>query len=208
VHLAPRSRTVLSCAAAAVAAATLSVAPASAVPAATPAAGCAATPTVQPFRAWQDLADYILAPDGGLEAGGAAWSLQGGASPVEGNEPFGAGAATDHMALDLPAGSVATTAPMCIGVEHKTMRFFGAGATTGTLSVDAVYTTSSGREQSVALGRVSGSGSWAATDALPMKVNARADDYGNALQVSLRFTPRGPGGWRIDDVYVDPYRVR
>jgi hypothetical protein len=208
VRLAARSRCVLSCAAAALAAAALSAAPASAAPVATPSAGCPAVPAVQPFRAWQDLADYILAPDGGLEAGGSAWSLQGGAHPVEGNEPFGVGAATDHMALDLPAGSVATTAPICIGVEHKTMRFFAAGATTGTLSVEALYTTSSGREQSVALGSVHGSGTWAATAALPMKVDARAADYGNALPVSLRFTPRGPGGWQIDDVYVDPYRVR
>ncbi|HTN24968.1 MAG TPA: hypothetical protein VL120_13325 [Solirubrobacteraceae bacterium] len=208
MHLAPRSRTVLTGAVAALAAAALSAAPASAAPAATPAAGCPAVPTVQPFRAWQDLGDYILAPDGGLEAGGDAWSLQGGARAVEGNEPFAVGAATDHMALDLPAGSAATTAPMCIGVEHKTMRFFAAGATTGTLSVEALYTTSSGREQSVALGTVGGSGTWAATDALAMKVDARAADYDNALQVSLRFTPRGPGGWQIDDVYVDPYRVR
>ena len=191
MHLAARSRFVLSCATAAVAAAALS-----------------AVPTVQPFRAWQDLADYILAPDGGLEAGGGAWSLQDGARAVEGNEPFAVGAASDHMALHLPAGSVATTAPMCIGAEHKTMRFFAAGATTGTLSVEALYTTSSGREQRVALGSVNGSGTWAATGALPMKVDARAAGYGNALQVSLLFTPRGLGGWQIDDVYVDPYRVR
>jgi hypothetical protein len=208
VHLAARSRSVLSCAAAAFAAAALSAAPASAAPVAAPSAGCPAVPTVQPFRAWQDLEDYILAPDGGLEAGGAAWSLQGGAAPVEGNEPFRVGAATDHMALDLPAGSSATTAPMCIGVEHRTMRFFGSGAKTGELSVAALYTAHDGQRQSVALGSVRGSATWAPTDALAMKVNTLAPDYGNALQVSLRFTPRGPGGWRIDDVYVDPYRVR
>jgi hypothetical protein len=208
VRLAARSRSVLSCAAAVCAAAALSAAPASAASVAGPSAGCPAVPTVQPFRAWQDLADYILAPDGGLEARGAGWALQGGARPVEGNEPFRVGAATDHMALDLPARSSATTAPMCIGIEHRTMRFFGAGATTGELSVEALYTARDGRRQSVALGSVRGSGAWAPTAALAMKVNALAPAYGNALQVSLRFTPRGPGGWRIDDVYVDPYRVR
>lgn len=41
-----------------------------------------------------------------------------------------------------------------------------------------------------------------------MKVNERAPEFGNALQVSLRVTPRGASGWLVDDVYVDPYRVR
>jgi hypothetical protein len=197
----------LSCAVSALAATALSAAAASAQ-AATPAAGCPAAPAVQPFRAWQDTADYILAPDGGLEGGGSFWQLQGGAGASEGNEPFFVGGADDHLALGLPAGSSATTAPMCIAVEDRTMRFFATGAKTGTLSVEALYTTPDGGPQSVALGTVQGNGAWAPTAALPMKVNTLAPTYGNALPVSLRFTPRGPGGWRIDDVYVDPYRVR
>jgi hypothetical protein len=207
VHLTDRSRIVLSCAATALAAAALSASPAAARTSAAPAAGCPVVPTLQPFSPWQDTADYFLAPDGGLEAGGATWGLQGGARTVEGNEPFRVGAPTDHRALDLPAGSSATTAPLCIGVEHRTMRFFATGTTTGTLSVDALYSEGA-KQRSVSLGSVRSGGSWAPTDVLPMKVNERAPAFGNALQVSLRFTPRGKGGWRIDDVYVDPYRVR
>jgi hypothetical protein len=208
VHLTAHTRNLLSCAAAAFAAAALSTAPASAHAVAPAAAGCPAAPISHPFAAWQDVADYVFAPDGGMEAGGAGWQLRGGARAVEGNEPFRVRGATDHVALDLPAGSSATTAPMCIGLEHKTMRFFGSGTTTGELTVEALYTERDGRPRAVTLGTVHGRGTWAPTDSLPMKVNERAPDFGNALMVSLRFTPHTSRGWRIDDVFVDPYRVR
>jgi len=194
-------RIVMTCALTALAAAALA-APASA------ASDCAAAPLVNPFTAWQDTADYVLAPDGSIEGGARSWSLDGAAGAVEGNEPFGVGGADDHLALDLPAGSTATTAPMCIGPEHRTVRFFAVGATTGQLSVEALYRERDGRETGVAIGAIRGSGSWAPSDSVPMKLNERAAQFGGTLQVALRFTPRGPGGWRIDDVYVDPYRVR
>jgi hypothetical protein len=206
MHLAARRQTVFACAATALAAAAIAATPA--VAAGPPGPGCPAAPTVQPFTAWQDVADYVLAPDGGLEAGGAGWSLVDGARVVEGNASFAVGGPTDHRSLELPAGSSATTAPICIGSEHRTMRFFVNGPSTGQLSVQAIYTVPGGRAKTVPLGNVGGAGSWAPSEVLPMRVNELAPEYGNALQVALRFTPRGARGWSIDDVYVDPYRVR
>lgn len=58
-----------------------------------------AAPLSQPFAQWTDTADYVLVPDGGLEAGGAEWTLARGAAVVEGNEPFQVGGASDHLAL-------------------------------------------------------------------------------------------------------------
>ena len=78
------------------------------------------TPTSTPFAAWGDHASYAAVPDGGLENGSAGWTLTGGARVVRGNEPFAPGA---HSLL-LPAGSSATTAPMCIGLLSSKMRFF------------------------------------------------------------------------------------
>jgi len=208
VHLSARLRTTLSSSAiAAVAATALIAAPASAAPAGT-AGGCPAVPTVNPFAAWGDSADYQLAPDGGFEAGATAWKLAGGARVVEGNEPFKVNRATDHRSLELPARGSATTTPICIGVEHRTMRFFNTGARTGTLTVEALYTTPDGRPASVGLGTVRDSGTWAPSDSLPMRVNELAAAYGNAMSVRLRFTASGAVASRIDDVYVDPYRVR
>jgi hypothetical protein len=207
VHLADRCRIVLSSAATALAAAALFAAPASAI-AEVPAAGCPAVPTVQPFTPWQDVADYMLAPDGDLEGGATSWLLQNGARTVTGNEPFKVGRAADHTSLQLPAGSSATTAPMCIGVEHRTMRFFASAARSGALVVTATYTKRNGTVKSVRLGVARGSTAWGPSDVLPMRVNEEAEDFDNALWVTLTFTPRGADAWLIDDVYVDPFRFK
>jgi hypothetical protein len=206
VHLADRCRTVLASAATAVAAAALFAAPASALTEVSP--GCPAVPMVQPFTPWQDVADYMLAPDGDLEGGATSWLLQGGARTVEGNEPFNVGRTADHTSLQLPAGSSATTAPMCIGVEHRTMRFFASAAKSGALVVTATYTKRNGTVKSVRLGAARGTTAWAPSDVLPMRVNEKAENFDNALWVTLTFTPRGADAWLIDDVYIDPFRFK
>jgi len=206
MRLTARRPALLSCAAAALAVSAIAAGPAAAAP--PPATGdpCPTAATTAPFTAWQDVADYVLAPDGGAEAGGAGWTLDGGASVVEGNEPFAIGGAADHRSIDLPAGSSATTAAMCVGVADRTVRFFLDGPATGQLSVQAVYTTAGGRESAMPLATADGSGAWAVSDVIPMRVNELAP--GGSLQVALRFTPRGSGTWQIDDVYVDPYRLK
>ena len=206
MHLTSCRRTVLSAAATALAATALFAAPASAAPAYV-AGGCPDVPTVQPFAPWQDVADYLLAPDGDLEAGGSTWALAGGAQVVDGNSPFQVGGPDDHRALELPAGATATTAPMCIGEEHKTMRFFGTSTRNGALKVEALYTKRNGKQKSVTLGAVRGDDTWAPSEILPMRVNELADGE-HALSVSLRFTAKGNGAWTIDDVYVDPFRMK
>jgi hypothetical protein len=197
---------VLSAAATTFAAAALFAAPASAAQSYV-AGGCPAAPTVQPFAPWQDVADYLLAPDGDLEAGGSTWALEDGAQVVEGNSPFQVGGPDDHQALELPAGATATTAPMCIGEAHKTMRFFGASTGHAALKVEALYSKRNTKQKSVTLGVVRGDDTWAPSEILPMRVNELADDE-NGLSVSLRFTAKGNGAWTIDDVYVDPYRTK
>jgi hypothetical protein len=167
-------------------------------------AGCPVVPTTTPFAPWGDEAQYLLAPGGDVEEHGATWALTGGARAVEGSEPFGVGAAGDHVALGLPAGSSATTARMCIGVEHRTLRFFAAASRrSGSLKVEVLY---AGRARTV--GTIGAATAWAPTDALPMVVNELAPAQGNAIQVALRFTPRGNASWSVDDVYVDPFRSR
>lgn len=190
---------------AALTATALSAGPAFAGPA---AVSCPATAHSQPFAPWQDMADYTLAPDGGLEAGGGDWSLAGGAAVVEGNEPFHVGSAGDHRSLALPAGSSATTAQMCIGREHRTIRFFArndsAGA--GSLRVEALIANPGGRSTAVHIADVRGGATWSPTKSYRAVVNRMAVAQGNTLSVSWRFKPRGGASWTIDDVYIDPFR--
>jgi hypothetical protein len=172
-------------------------------PAEASASTCAPAPVTNPFLPWHDVADYIAAPGGDLESAGA-WDLRGGAAVVAGNEPFHVGAADDSSSLKLPAGGSATTAPMCVGIEHTTMRFFAkreSGSQFSLLRVEAVV-----EGRFLPIGFVTGSGRWEPTPPVPILVNALALLHGST-QVAFRFTPLSGSQWSIDDVYVDPYRT-
>ncbi|HEX8157643.1 MAG TPA: hypothetical protein VF526_09690 [Solirubrobacteraceae bacterium] len=200
---APHSRLATIAVAAAAAAATVPATAEAAAP-----TGCPATTMTTPFAPWGDTAAYVLAPDGGFEKPASSWSLARGAAVGDGNEPFKIGGAADHRSLSLPAGSSATTAQMCIGVEHKTMRFFvkrTAAAPKASLNVEILYSNAAGKASSQRIGRISSSQAWAPSPILPLVVNRLAAARANAMQVAFRFTPQG-GRFSIDDVYVDPYR--
>lgn len=176
-----------------------------------PAAGCPAAPTSNPFTPWGDRADYQLAPDGDMEGAADSWSLRGGAATQEGNETFKVTSPTDHRSLRMPAGSSATTERMCIGVEHTSFRFFvkrSSGSALSRMVVEVVLDDPWGRERSLPVGLVPGSGDWAPSAQLPTIVNLLAPLSSNSIDVSFRFRPLGDASWAIDDVYVDPYRTR
>lgn len=172
---------------------------------------CGDEPT-QPFLRWLDPLPYTLAPDGGFENGAAGWTLSKGARVVSGNEPFylsGAGS----RSLYLPAGSSATSPPMCVGLVLPVVRFVSKGGSLLTaLQVEALWTDAGGRQQSIVLlpGALPTRG-WAPT--LPLLqfggvLNALTLN-GVTTEMSFRFTPRGlfgGGNWQIDDVYIDPWK--
>src|SRR4051812_20649389 len=55
----------------------------------------------QSFSTWGDDALYTPAPDAGIEGDAAGWTLAGGASVVDDNEPWQIGGESDAKALDL-----------------------------------------------------------------------------------------------------------
>ena len=170
--------------------------------------GCPSTPTSKPFMPWLDPADYVLAPGGDAEAAGS-WDLRGGAAVAAGNEPFQVGAPGDQSSLRLPSGSSAATAPMCIALEHPTLRLFAkreAGSPLDMLRVELRFTDAMGDDRTVPIGTVLSLGSWAPTPPFVLGVNVLAL-VGDPLQASFRFVPLGRSRWSIDDVYVDPYRT-
>jgi hypothetical protein len=173
-----------------------------AAPAGASAAACASASTTKAFLPWLDVADYVSAPGGDLESAGS-WQLDGGATLVAGNEPFHVGGAGDSGSLRLPAGASATTAPMCVGLEHPTLRFFArreSASLLGLLQVDALVDG-----QALPIGAVTSGGSWAPT--LPMPIVLNALGLLGSTEVAFRFTPLLGSRWSVDDVYVDPYRT-
>jgi hypothetical protein len=159
------------------------------------------TPTSTPFAAWGDHASYAAVPNGGLENGSAGWTLSGNARVVRGNERFGAG---KHSLL-LPAGSSATTAPMCISLVSSKMRFFlrNAGAPGSRLRVQVVYDGGLGALTGLFdSGSVRSGAAW--TPSTPINMLGGIAPV-LTQDVRFRFTPIGSAAAvRIDDIYLDP----
>jgi hypothetical protein len=175
--------------------------------------GCGYEPE-HPFMRFLDPLPYTLAPDGGFEAGAAGWQLSGGAKVVAGNNSFSlSGPGT--KSLQIPSGGSALSPPMCVPLLLPVVRFAATGGTLlSTLKVEAVWKDSAGRQRSIELlpPPLGGLRSWAPT--LPMlqlggALNALTLN-GLTTDMSFRFTPRGglfgSGTWKIDDIYVDPWK--
>jgi hypothetical protein len=173
-------------------------------------------PTSQVFLPWDDPAQYAFVPNGGFETGAGGWTLSGGAKVVGGNESFFVHGAGERYSLSLPAGSSATTPPMCVGLFSSKMRFFAsnAGSADSRLRVQVIYNGGVGGLLGLVgktlglseLGYVAGGADWAPSPAVGM--------LGGTLplltrSVQFRFAPVDrSGGWRIDDVYLDPLMHR
>ena len=158
----------------------------------------------QPFTAWNDPADYFLAPAGDFSSGALGWELAG-ADVVAENEPWYVHGVDTPAAVRLESGATATSPTICVSQSDPTMRFFArsTGEPTGTLGVEVLYTDSLGDPQSLPIGVVAGvtAGEWTPTIAMPITANVYE------MAVAFRFTAEGTGSsWLIDDVYVDPYR--
>jgi hypothetical protein len=162
----------------------------------------------KPFLPWADPASYVLAPTGTLESA-RDWTLDGGADRVRGNETFYVHGADEAWSLALPPGSSATTAPICVGLDHPTLRFFARndGSRLSTLVVEVRFEDAAGEVRSLRIGELVGGPGWQPSPPLPVAANLLALLPGERTPVEFRFTPVGGGGdWRIDDLYVDPWR--
>ncbi len=213
-HTAPKSfskRTARLLVAAAAAAACMTLAPTASAGVLVQSAGnCAAQPLEQPFLRWLDPAQYTLLPGGTFEGSTSGWTLSG-ARVVSGNEPYYVHGNGEKKSLSLPPGSKATSAVICVGLGHPTMRFFAkssGGTALSTLKVDVLFELSTGHVMTLPIGvALAGAHrSWQPT--LPMTVIANLLPLlpGQRTPVAFRFTPVGAATWSIDDVYVDPKR--
>jgi hypothetical protein len=165
----------------------------------------------QPFTPWLDFANYVLVPNGDLESGAAGWRLTGGATVADENERFYVRDTDDTRSLSLPAGSSATTSRMCIGLGSPDLRFFArtSGWTLSTLKVEVLYTDLFGQSRTLTVGILTGSPSWQPTVPVAFLTNLTLLPVvsDGTTSVAFRFTPQGSSSeWRIDDVYVDPFK--
>jgi hypothetical protein len=161
-------------------------------------------PTTQPFRPWSDYARYAQVPDGGFEARAAGWALAGGAKVVAGNNPFYLRSRSDSSSLQLPAGSSATSPPMCIGLLSSKMRFVATGSTGSRLRVQILYRGLVSSTVGVLDGgSVDSSGAW--------KPSPEVGMLGGVLPLltqSVQFRLVATSGTsRVDDLFLDPWKL-
>ncbi len=161
-------------------------------------------PTTQPFRPWSDYARYAAVPDGGFEAGAAGWKLTGGARVVAGNNPFYLRSKADRSSLSLPAGSSATSPPMCISLLSSKMRFVATGSKDSRLRVQILYR---GLLSSVLGvldgGTVDASGAWEPSPEVGM-LGGLLPLLTQSVQFRLVSTS---GTAQVDDVFLDPWKI-
>ena len=174
------------------------------------AQACTQPATSQVFARFGDYADYWRAPGGAFDAGATDWTLDNSAV-VAGNDSFFIDGRSDGKSLEIQPGGAAVSPAFCIDPTNTTLRLFArkSAGLGGTLSVELLYTTATGKYKERVGGVVAGAGlTWAPTQVLDL---ANALPAGQVVKgdgsVQLRFVA-GPdaGAWAIDDVYIDPYR--
>jgi hypothetical protein len=165
----------------------------------------------QVFKPWGDNHSYVLAPDGGFEAGGAGWSLAGGASAVAGNESFFLNDGGDSRSLSLPAGSSAVSPPVCMSLDTPIFRLMArnTGSPSAGLRVEATYKLL-GLVRTKTVSTVAAGADWAPTQQMST-VLTLSTIVGTLIPsaIQIRITPVGSGGsWQVDDLYIDPFARR
>jgi hypothetical protein len=177
------------------------------------AKSCDGSAVSQPFSRFGDTANYKPLSGGSFESGAAGWTLAGGAKVVSGNESYYVGGSTHRYSLSLPGGSSAVSPMTCVGLAEPTLRLFAKrnSALLGlvsTLQVQMQVQTSLGLSVWLpVLPGDLGGGSWHPTAKMPLIANLLTLSATDQTPVRFRFTPL-LGSWQIDDVYVDPMRLR
>ena len=135
----------------------------------------------------------------GFEDGGAGWS---GGRVVAGNEPWHVGGARDASSLAVAAGATAVSAPVCVGHDEPTLRFFGhAGNPLASVAVGVQVTLLGGLVVTLPIGLDNGV-AWAPSPSLGVLANY-LPPAGQYTAVRFTFTPL-LGDFTLDDVFVDP----
>ncbi len=176
--------------------------------AATAQAACPYTGAERVFSAWGDPHSYVLAPDGGFEAGGSSWALSGGAKAVAGNESYYLNDRGDARSLSLPAGSTATSPPICMSIDTPILRMLArnTGDPSSRLRVEARYSLGGVLNTNV-VNNVKGGPGWAPTQEMSV-VLGLSTIVGTLIPSSIQVRIRpldDRGEWQVDDFYVDPF---
>jgi len=170
--------------------------------------GSSASPR-QVFRSWGDLAWYTPAPGGSLEDT-TNWTFNSRAWAVPQNNTFSSGT----QSLFLGQNGQAITPAMCVSTSDPTVRFFVKNTVPGsTLKVSVLYEGLDGNVHQLRLANLTAGSGWQPSLVIPYYINmlAAASPTGVtavAFQFDTQNISTSSGGWTIDDIYLDPVKIR
>jgi hypothetical protein len=162
------------------------------------------TNAVQPFGRFGDYNKYVLVPGGAFESGDPAWKLAGGAKVVRGNESLYDRSRYDQQSLSLPNGSTATSPAMCFAPGDWHFRFFVSGS--GSVRVKVVVKSLLGVLSTLDGGTVKAGSTWRPSPEVELLLTNLCGIV-STDSVSLRLSPTAGSNVRVDDVYLDPWKV-
>jgi hypothetical protein len=150
-------------------------------------------------------------PGGGFEAGAPGW-ITAGTTVVSGNETSFVNSNTDAHSLAMPTLSMAVSPTVCVSMGDNTVRLFvkNSGVAYSVLHIQAyVQNPLTGLVLSTGfdITGTPGATGWAPTKQLLIP-NLLGGLLGTQ-RLTLAFSTRGPAAtWNIDDVFVDPFKLR
>ncbi len=166
-------------------------------------ASCSTPSLSQPFAAWGDENQYMLAPGQGAAGfNGSGWALYGTASIAQTTALDG----SSRSVLDLPFGGVAISAPVCVASDYPLARTMietdgGANVAVGVVYADAIGAgVTESVLQSGVSGAIGGSLSWAPSP----QFEVHPGNLSGWQVVQFVFANLSGGNAELYDFYVDP----
>ena len=169
-------------------------------------AACPKSPSSKLLAALGDTSEYGLLTGSSFESGAGGWSMSN-AEVVSGNASYDVDGGS-FAALIKSNGSLVSP-EFCVSSEYPTFRFFArelsGGNLLSSLNVSLRFKGILGLTQTVTVGQVKPSGSWALSPVLRLSSALPLWMPGSTLNVKLVLTPNFGGNWAVADVFIDPY---
>ena len=166
---------------------------------------CKAAPTAAHFSPWGDLNQYKPFPGAGFESGASGWSWGNKANIVSGDDAHMLSGDGSH-AVNIPSTGTARSPWICVDSTMPSMRFFLRRVTrTGPLTVtgyplDQLREEGHRRDNPVPRRRVDTSPPIVFPEAFMNEVAA------GGLNTQFHFETPSGSSFRIDDIYLDPFK--
>ena len=166
------------------------------MPGAALAAECPVQATTQAFAQWGDTNEYFLAPGGAFEE--LSWTKFGNVALSTQDDPYALAAGS--YSVHLSEGESVRSMPICVDRTTPHLRFMARGRDQLNVEVRVSYRGSTDSSS----GSVSGGAhrNWAPSSFISLKT----DHLPAGESATATVTFRSGGDWRVDNVFIDPYR--